>query len=201
MKSVIVRLDQIMSILLTTNKHRLQSLLQSLLLRFALHIPSIIQLNLDYIIIDFRKLLKIFWSVICQIQANQSILLTFKNQPRNASKKFFGCSIQRKTCQFQKRPRRWRILFLKGLSNRFWLTLKSCLWLNKVLHDRPSIKWTLYKCIDILPKVDQMQSLFRKYFFIILDLVPPRNQKFGLLPMRKSLYKKILWCQSEGLLV
>ena len=75
MKSVIVRLDQIMSILLTTDKHRLQSLL----LRFALHIPSIIQLNLDYIITDFRKLLKIFWSVICQIQANQSNLLTFKN--------------------------------------------------------------------------------------------------------------------------
>ena len=44
--------------------------------------------------------------------------------------------------------------FLKGLTNRFWLTLKSCSWLNKVLHDRPSIKWTLYKCNDILLKVD-----------------------------------------------
>ena len=30
-------------------------------------------------------------------------------------------------------------------------------------------------------------------FRIILDLGPPRNQKSGLFPMGKSLYKKILW--------
>ena len=31
-----------------------------------------------------------------------------------------------------------------------------------------------------------------RYFFLILDLGPPRNQKFGLFSMGKSLYKKIL---------
>ena len=31
-------------------------------------------------------------------------------------------------------------LFFKALSDRFLLTLKSCSWFNKVVHDRPSIK-------------------------------------------------------------
>ena len=31
-------------------------------------------------------------------------------------------------------------LFFKALSNRFWLTSKSCFWFNKVVHDRHSIK-------------------------------------------------------------
>ena len=32
-------------------------------------------------------------------------------------------------------------LFFKALANRFWLTSKSCSWLNKVVHGKPSIKW------------------------------------------------------------
>ena len=35
-----------------------------------------------------------------------------------------------------------------------------------------------------------------RYFFLILDLGPPRNQKFGLFSMGKNLYKKILKCES-----
>ena len=52
MNSGVVRLDQIMSLLLTMSKHRLQSLL----LCFVLHMPNIILLNLNYIITDQRKL-------------------------------------------------------------------------------------------------------------------------------------------------
>ena len=59
--------------MLTINKH----CLQSLLLCFVLHMPNIIQLNLSYIIIDQHKLLTIFRSVLCEIQRNQSNLLTF----------------------------------------------------------------------------------------------------------------------------
>ena len=33
-------------------------------------------------------------------------------------------------------------LFYKALANRFWLTSKSCSWFNKVVHGRPSTKWT-----------------------------------------------------------
>ena len=47
------------------------------------------------------------------------------------------------------------------------------------------------------PKKTQIDK--NKYFFIILDLDPPRNQKFGLFPMVNSLYKKNLWCQSQEL--
>ena len=70
MNSGVVRLDQRMSILQTSNNHRLQSLL----LCYVLHI-----LNLNYKIIDQRKLLKVFRSVLCEIQRNQSNLLTSKN--------------------------------------------------------------------------------------------------------------------------
>ena len=75
MNSGFERLDQIMSILITINKHRLQSLL----LCFVLPMPDIIELNLNYIIIDQCKLLTVFDSVLCEIQRNQSNLLTFKN--------------------------------------------------------------------------------------------------------------------------
>ena len=75
MNSGVVRLDHIMSILITMNKHRSQSLL----LCFVLHMPNIIQLNLNYAIIDQRKLLTVFRSVLCEIQRNQPNLLTFKN--------------------------------------------------------------------------------------------------------------------------
>ena len=63
------------SILLTTDKHRLESLL----LRFIFRIATIIQLNLNYIITDYRKLLRVFGCVLCEFQANQSNFLTFKN--------------------------------------------------------------------------------------------------------------------------
>ena len=36
-----------------------------------------------------------------------------------------------------------------------------------------------------------------RYFFIILDLIAPRNPKFGLFSMGKCLYKKILQCESQ----
>ena len=67
MNSGVARLEQIMFILLTRNKHRFQFLL----LRFVLHIIN-----------DERKLLTIFQGVLCEIQANQSKLLTFKNKKR-----------------------------------------------------------------------------------------------------------------------
>ena len=50
-----------------------------LLLRFMLHMRHVILLNLKYIIIDQRNLLTVFRSVQCEIQRNQSNLLTFKN--------------------------------------------------------------------------------------------------------------------------
>ena len=76
MNSAVVRLDQVMSIFLTMNKHRLQSLL----LHFVLHMPNIIYLNSNFIIIDQHKPLTIFRGVLCEIQENQSNLLTLKNQ-------------------------------------------------------------------------------------------------------------------------
>ena len=51
----ILRLDQITSVLLTMNKHRLQSLL----LWFVLHMPNITLLNLNYTIIDTAQDLNI----------------------------------------------------------------------------------------------------------------------------------------------
>ena len=36
-------------------------------------------------------------------------------------------------------------LFFKALDSRFWLTSKSYSWLNKVVHDQPSIKRTSWK--------------------------------------------------------
>ena len=32
--------------------------------------------------------------------------------------------------------------FFKALANRFWSKWKNCLWFNKVVHGRLSIKWT-----------------------------------------------------------
>ena len=51
-KLAALRLDQRKSVLLATNKHRLQSLM----LCFVLHMPNIIKLNLNYVIIDQHKL-------------------------------------------------------------------------------------------------------------------------------------------------
>ena len=66
-----------MSVVQTMNKHRLWSLL----LYFVLHMPNII--NLNYIIVDRRKLLTLFRSVLCEFQRNQSNLLTLKHKPIN----------------------------------------------------------------------------------------------------------------------
>ena len=107
MNSGIVRLDQMMPILITMKKHRLH-----LLLCFVFYMPKIIQLNLNYIIIDQCYLLTIFRRVLCEIQANQSNFSHLNiNQSINVeqskcdrnnkdmyscfyeSKKFFGCSM------------------------------------------------------------------------------------------------------------
>ena len=74
MNSGLVRLDQIMFILLIMNKYHLMSLL----LRFVLHMP-----NVNHNIIDQRQLLTIFRRVLCEIPANLSNLLAFKNWPIN----------------------------------------------------------------------------------------------------------------------
>ena len=71
----VVILDQIISKLLTLGKHNLQFLL----LHFVLHMLNIIQLNLNYLIIDQSKLSTILRTVLREIQANQSDFLTFKN--------------------------------------------------------------------------------------------------------------------------
>ena len=54
----------------------------------------------------------------------------------------------------EKKNRRWWKCIFKALANRFWLTSKSCLWFNKVVYGRPSIKWTSSKGNDMLLKVD-----------------------------------------------
>ena len=64
-----------MSKLLTLNNYRLHSSL----LCFVLHMPNIIWLNLNH----KRMLLTLFGRVLCQIQANESNLRTFKNYPIN----------------------------------------------------------------------------------------------------------------------
>ena len=48
--------------------------------------------------------------------------------------------------------------FFKALANSFWLTSDSCLWFNKIVYGRPSIKWTN----DMSLKADKMYSLLRK---------------------------------------
>ena len=42
----------------------------------------------------------------------------------------------------KKNPEHCENLFFKALDNRFWLTSKSYLWFNKVVHGQPSIKRT-----------------------------------------------------------
>ena len=74
MNSGVVLLDQIMSILLTMNKHRLQSLL----LCFVLHMSNISYLNLNYIIIDQRKLLTDFGVCYVKFKENNQICSPLK---------------------------------------------------------------------------------------------------------------------------
>ena len=53
------------------------------------------------------------------------------------------------------------VLF-KALANRFWVTLNSCSWFNKVIHGRPPIKWNSWEVYYMLLKVDKMYSLLKK---------------------------------------
>ena len=78
MNSGVIRLDQITPILLAMSNHAcllcLVILSNILGFTYAEH-----NLNLNYIIVDQRKLLTVFRSVLCEIQRNQSNLLTFKD--------------------------------------------------------------------------------------------------------------------------
>ena len=47
-----------------------------------------------------------------------------------------------KKVNWEKNSEDGKNLFFKALANRFWLTLKSYLCFNEVVHGRPSIKWT-----------------------------------------------------------
>ena len=42
----------------------------------------------------------------------------------------------------KKKTKDGKNIFSKAFANRFWLTSKNCLWFNKIIHGRPSIKWT-----------------------------------------------------------
>ena len=44
-------------------------------------------------------------------------------------------------CREREKTDDYENVFFKALANRFWLTLKSCSWFNKVIHDQPSIRW------------------------------------------------------------
>ena len=79
------------------------ALLAVLLLHFVLHMPNVIWLNLDYLIIDQRKLLKRFRCALCEIQANQSNFWIFTNWSikerwikQHAMKGMYGCFYERK---------------------------------------------------------------------------------------------------------
>ena len=48
-----------------------------------------------------------------------------------------------------KKNRMMKIYFLKLSANRFWLTLKSCSWFNKIVYGQPSIKWNSRKGNDM----------------------------------------------------
>ena len=126
----------LMSILLTMNKYPLQSLL----LRFVLHMPNIIYLNLNYIIIDQLKLLTIFLSVLCKIQANQSNLLIYVQLLLWKQEIPWLFDVERNVSIEKKKTEDGENLSLKALPNRFCLTLKSCSWFDKVVHGQPSIK-------------------------------------------------------------
>ena len=143
----VVRLDQIMYILL-------------IMMCFVLDMPKIIQLSPHYIIIDQRKLLTIFRRALCEIQANQSnssplhISQSITLNKAHVIKITKGCTVAfmkaRNSLIVRCREKyvKWKKtedgenLFFKAIGNRFWLTSKSYLWFNKVVHGQPSIKRT-----------------------------------------------------------
>ena len=121
MNSGTVRLDQIM------NKHRLQFLL----LRFVLHMPNIISLNLNYMLIDQCKLLTLFRSML-SINAEWS---TCKKNNKGmyicfyGSKKFLDCfDVVR-----GKKQKMVKMYFLKLLLEMFMAVLLSNRLYEKVM--------------------------------------------------------------------
>ena len=77
------------------NKHRLQSLLLS----FALHMPNIIYLNLNYIIIDQRKL-----QIVCYVkfkETNQICSPLKISQPINAESACDGNNKSMYSCFYE----------------------------------------------------------------------------------------------------
>ena len=62
----------------------------------------------------------------------------------------------------KKTPKDNENVFFKALTNRFYLTSKSCSWFSKFVYGKPSIKLTSWKGIDMLLKVNKMFSLLRK---------------------------------------
>ena len=66
MNSSVIRLYQVMSILLTMNKHHLFCFVHD-------------EYNLIKLKLYINAALTIFWRVLCEIQTNQSNLLTFEN--------------------------------------------------------------------------------------------------------------------------
>ena len=61
---------------------------------------------------------------------------------------------------------------------------KSCSWLNKVVHGRPSIKWISCKGSYVLLKVDKMYNLLKK---IPLEMVN-RWKKKGMIKIVNGFY-------------
>ena len=45
-------------------------------------------------------------------------------------------------CREREKTDDYENVFFKAFANRFWLTLKSCSWFNKIIHDQLSIRWT-----------------------------------------------------------
>ena len=126
-------LNQITSKLLTLNKHRCCCVLFCICRKL---------INFKLYNLSAQLYTTIFWRALSQIQANQSNLLTFKNQPINnvewstcgrndknkkyfyESKKLLGSSMQRETCQSEKKGENGENIFFKALANRFRLKLK-----------------------------------------------------------------------------
>ena len=57
-------------------------------------------------------------------------------------------------CQLEKKTEDGENVFFKVSANRFCVTSESGSWFNKVVHGRPSIKWTSWKGNSMLLKVD-----------------------------------------------
>ena len=116
-----------MPILLIKNKHCLH-----LPLCFGLRMSNIIELNLNYILIDQRKLCHVKLKQTNQIAhvkklANQSLLnkahvIEITKACTVAfikARNFISCSMKRETCQLEKNPGDWEIFFFNALANRF----------------------------------------------------------------------------------